>query len=62
MPSSAILWSGEFVQMMTDTMESIFGMNVIELGFKMLRRPGEGGLKQCQEFGRKIAEKVKNRR
>jgi flavodoxin short chain len=52
-------WSGESVQMMTDTMKHIFGMNVIEPGLKMLRRPDEGGLKQCQEFGRKIAEKIK---
>ena len=52
-------WSGESVQMMTDTMKHIFGMNVIEPGLKMLRRPGEGGLKQCQEFGRKVAGKVK---
>jgi flavodoxin short chain len=52
-------WSGESVQMMTDTMKHVFGMNVIEPGLKMLRRPGEGGLKQCREFGRKIAEKVK---
>ena len=51
-------WSGESVQMMTDTMKHIFGMNVIEPGLKMLRRPGEGGLKQCQEFGKKIAEKI----
>jgi flavodoxin short chain len=52
-------WSGESVQMMTDTMKHIFGMNVIEPGLKMLRRPGEDGLKQCRELGRKIAEKVK---
>jgi flavodoxin short chain len=52
-------WSGESVQMMTDTMKHVFGMNVIEPGLKMLRRPDEGGLKQCREFGRKIAEKAK---
>ena len=52
-------WSGESVQMMTDTMKHVFGMNVIEPGLKMLRRPDEGGLKQCREFGRKIAEKIK---
>jgi flavodoxin I len=52
-------WSGESVQMMTDTMKHIFGMNVIEPGLKMLRRPDEGGLKQCRDFGRKIAEKIK---
>ena len=52
-------WSGESVQMMTDTMKHIFGMNVMEPGLKILRRPSESGLKQCQEFGRKIAEKTK---
>ena len=51
-------WSGESVQMITDTMKHIFGMNMIEPGLKMLRRPGEGGLKQCQEFGRKIAGEI----
>ena len=55
-------WSGESVQMMTDTMKHIFGMNVIEPGLKILRRPGESGLKQCQEFGRTIAEKIKVRK
>ena len=55
-------WSGESVQMMTDTMKHIFGMNVIEPGLKMLRRPTEDGLKQCQEFGRKVAEKIKQSR
>ena len=54
-------WSGESVRMMTDTMKHVFGMNVIEPGLKMLRRPDEGGLKQCREFGKRIAEKVKVR-
>ena len=52
-------WSGESVQMMTDTMKHIFGMNVIEPGLRILRRPSESGLEQCREFGRKIAEEVK---
>jgi flavodoxin short chain len=52
-------WSGESVQMMTDTMKHVFGMNVIEPGLRILRKPGEGGLKQCQEFGKKIAEKIR---
>jgi len=51
-------WSGESVQMMTDTMKHIFGMNVVESGLKILREPSESGLKQCQEFGRTIAEKM----
>jgi hypothetical protein len=44
---------------MTDTMKQIFGMDVIKPGLKMLRRSDEGGLKQCRELGRRIAEKVK---
>lgn len=52
-------WSGESIQMMTDTMKHIFGMSVIEPGFKMLRRPNESGLKECNEFGNTIAEKTK---
>jgi hypothetical protein len=43
--------------MMTGTMRNIFGMNVIEPGLKMLRKPGVDGLKQCREVVRKIAEK-----
>jgi flavorubredoxin len=40
-------------------MKNIFEMDVIEPGLKILRRPNESGLKQCQEFGRKIAGKIK---
>lgn len=52
-------WSGESVQMMSDTMKHIFGMNVVEPGLKMLRRPTDDGLEQCREFGREIAAKIK---
>jgi len=52
-------WSGEAVQMIADTMKHIFGMNVIEPGLKVLRKPTEDGLKQCREFGRQVAEKIK---
>ena len=52
-------WSGESVQMMTDTMKHVFEMNVIEPGLKLLRRPTESGLEQCREFGRKVAEEIK---
>ena len=38
-------WSGESVQMMTDTMKHIFGMKVMEPGLRLLRRPSEDGLK-----------------
>jgi len=51
-------WSGESVQMMTDTMKHIFGMNVIEPGLKVPRRPDEDGLERCKEFGRKIAGRM----
>jgi len=55
-------WSGESVRMMSDTMKHIFGMDVIEPGLKTLRRPDEGGLKQCREFGRRIAERVRQQK
>ena len=52
-------WSGESVQIMADTMEHIFGMDVMEPGLQLLRRPSESDLKQCKEFGGKIANKIK---
>ena len=52
-------WSGESVQMMTDTMKHIYGMNVLEPGLKILRRPSESGLEQCWHWGRTIVEKIK---
>jgi flavodoxin short chain len=52
-------WSGESVQMMTDTMKHIYGMNVLEPGLKILRRPTESGLEQCRNWGRTIVEKMK---
>ena len=55
-------WSGESVQMMTDTMKHIFGMKVIEPGLRMLRKPSEDGLKQCQDFGERIGETIKESR
>jgi hypothetical protein len=44
--------------MVTDAIKHMFGINAMELELKMLRRPGKDGLKQCQEFGRKIAGKI----
>ena len=51
-------WSGESVQMMTDTMKHIFEMNVIEPGLKLMRGPSGSSLEQCKDFGRKIAGKI----
>jgi len=45
--------------MMTDTIKNIFGMNAMEPGLKMLHRAGKDGLKQCQEFGRRIVVTTK---
>jgi flavodoxin short chain len=52
-------WSGESIQMLTDTMKHIFGMHVVEPGLRILRRPTEDSLEQCRGFGREIARKVK---
>ena len=51
-------WSGESIQMMTDTMKHIFGMSVVHPGLKILRRPNESGLKECHEFGKTLAKKT----
>jgi len=52
-------WSGESVQMMSDTMKHIFKMDVIEPGLRLTGRPSGSSLEQGKEFGRKIAEKIK---
>ena len=52
-------WSGESVQMIGDTMKHIFGMDVIEPGLKLVGRPSGSSLERGKEFGRKIAEKIK---
>jgi len=51
-------WSGESVQMMSDTMKHIFGMKVMEPGLKLVGRPSGSSLEQGKEFGRKIAERI----
>jgi len=52
-------WSGEAVQMLTDTMKNIFKMNVIEPGLKLTERPSGSTLEECKKFARKIAAKIK---
>ena len=52
-------WSGESVQMMSDTMKHIFGMDLMEPGLKLTGKPSGSSLEKGKEFGRKIAEKIK---
>ena len=52
-------WSGESIAILTETMKNLAGMNVIELGLRIKRRPTDQGLKECREFGKKIAEVIK---
>ena len=52
-------WSGESIAILTETMKNLAGMNVIEQGLRIKRRPTDQGLKECREFGKKIAEKIK---
>lgn len=51
--------SSESIDMMMDTMKNIFEMDVIEPGLRIIKKPDENGLKQCKEFGKKIAERIK---
>ncbi|MGB2842758.1 MAG: flavodoxin domain-containing protein [Halobacteriota archaeon] len=52
-------WSGESIEMMSDTMKHIFEMDVIEPGLKMKGTEVLTGEKECKEFGKKIAAKTK---
>jgi flavorubredoxin len=52
-------WSGEAVEMMSDTMKHIFGMDVLVPKDKLAGKADEFGKGQYREFGRKIAEKIK---
>ncbi len=52
-------WSGESVEMMSDTMKHIFEMDVIEPAFKLKSTEVVTiGEKECKEFGKKIAAKI----
>ncbi|HID19877.1 MAG TPA: FprA family A-type flavoprotein [Methanophagales archaeon] len=52
-------WSGESIEILTETMKNLAGMNVIEPGLRIKRRPTEKGLEECREFGKKIAGRIK---
>ncbi|OYT66411.1 flavodoxin [ANME-1 cluster archaeon ex4572_4] len=52
-------WSGESIEILTETMKNLAGMEVIEPGLRIKRRPTEKGLEECREFGKKIAERIK---
>jgi len=52
-------WSGESVEMIHDTMKHIFGMDMIEPGLKMKGTEVLTGEKECKEFGKKIAGRIK---
>jgi flavorubredoxin len=52
-------WSGEAVEMLSGTMKHIFGMDVLEPKDKLSGTANEFGRGQYKEFGRKIAEKIK---
>jgi flavorubredoxin len=51
-------WSGESVQMMSDTMKYIFGMEVTKAGFKLVVRSSGSSLERYKEFGREIVERI----
>jgi flavodoxin I len=52
-------WSGEAVEMISDTMKHIFGMDVLVPEVKLEGKASEFGQGQYKEFGRKIAQKIK---
>ncbi len=52
-------WSGESVEMMSDTMKHIFEMDMIEPDLKMKGTEVVTGEVECKEFGKKIAGRIK---
>lgn len=54
--------SGESVEMLSDTMKHIFGMEMIEPGLKLKGTEVLTGEKECKEFGKKIAMSIKEGR
>ncbi len=51
-------FSGEAVDMIHDTMKHIFEMDMIEPGLKMKGTEIATGEEVCEDFGRKIAERI----
>jgi len=51
-------WSGESIQMITDSMRDTFMMDVAGPGLRLKTGWSESSFQQCREFGKKIAEKV----
>jgi flavorubredoxin len=52
-------WSGESVEMMSDTMKHVFEMDMIEPDLKMKGTEVVTGEEECKEFGKKIAGMIK---
>jgi flavorubredoxin len=50
-------WSGEAVEMLSETMKNIYEMDIVEPRGRLLGNTGAAG--QHQAFGQKIAEKIK---
>ena len=54
-------WSGEAVEMMSETMKQILEMDVFEPPIKLAGKTDEFGLGQHRDLGRKIAQKIKGK-
>jgi flavodoxin I len=52
-------WSGEAVEMLRDTMQNIYGMDVVKPGAKLAGSAGGTDRVQYQNFGKMIAQKIK---
>jgi flavorubredoxin len=55
-------WSGEAVEMISETMKHIFSMDVFEPPAKLEGRADEFCLGQHRDLGRKVAQKIKEQK
>jgi flavorubredoxin len=54
-------WGGESIQIMNDTMKHMIEMDMVEPGLKLkTTQIILGAEKECREFGKKIADKIKS--
>lgn len=52
-------WSGESVKLITEELEKA-GFEIMDEGIRALWNPDNESKKECEDFGRKIGEMLKN--
>ena len=54
-------WSGEAPKLILEIMKNRFAMSIIEMPLHIKYVPDSAGLDKCREFGKRIAEKTRDK-